>query len=50
MVFALLGVVLAIFLPGLEARGVATVDADTQNAGLTFCGLAAVQILSYPCP
>jgi len=48
MVFALLGVVLAILLPGLEAKGIATVDVTTQNAGLTFCGLAAVQILSYP--
>ena len=48
MVFALLGVVLAILLPGLEAKGIARVDTATQNAGLTFCGLAAVQILSYP--
>jgi Na+/proline symporter len=48
MAFALLGVVLAILLPGLETKGVVPVDAATQGAGLTFCGLAAIQILSYP--
>ena len=45
MAFALLGVVLAILLPGLQTKGVLPVD---KNAGLTFCGLAAIQILSYP--
>jgi SSS family solute:Na+ symporter len=47
-VFGLLGVVLAILLPGLESKGIPAVDGATQNAGLTFCGLAAIQILSYP--
>jgi SSS family solute:Na+ symporter len=41
-------VVLAILLPDLETRGMPSVDDATRNAGLTFCGLAAVQILSYP--
>ena len=48
LVFALLGVVLAVLLPGLESKGLAVVDEATRHAGLTFCGLAAVQILSYP--
>ncbi|MFZ2158900.1 MAG: hypothetical protein WAV72_22660 [Bradyrhizobium sp.] len=48
VIFALLGVVLAILLPGLESKGIPAVDAAAQNAGLTFCALAAVQILSYP--
>ena len=48
MAFVLLGIVLAILLPGLEIKGVVPVDAATQSAGLTFCGLAAIQILSYP--
>lgn len=48
LAFALLGVVLAILLSGLEAKGIPPVDDATRGAGLTFCGLAAVQILSYP--
>ncbi len=48
VIFALLGVVLAILLPGLESKGLPAVDDAAQNAGLTFCALAAVQILSYP--
>ena len=48
VVFGLLGVVLAILLPGLESKGISAVDDATQSAGLTFCALAAVQILSYP--
>ena len=48
VIFALLGVVLAILLPGLESKGIPAVDDAAQNAGLTFCALAAVQILSYP--
>jgi SSS family solute:Na+ symporter len=47
-VFGLLGVVLAILLPGFESKGIPAVDGATHNAGLTFCGLAAIQILSYP--
>lgn len=48
VIFLLLGVVLAFLLPGLETKGVAPVDTSAQSAGLTFCGLAAIQILSYP--
>lgn len=48
VIFALLGVVLAILLPGLESKGMPAVDGAAQSAGLTFCALAAVQILSYP--
>lgn len=48
VIFVLLGIVLAILLPGLESKGASAVDDATQSAGLTFCALAAVQILSYP--
>jgi solute:Na+ symporter, SSS family len=48
LVFVLLGLVLAILLPGLESKGLPVVDAATRDAGLTFCALALVQILSYP--
>jgi len=48
VIFVLLGVVLAILLPGLESKGIPAVDDAARNAGLTFCALAAVQILSYP--
>jgi solute:Na+ symporter, SSS family len=48
LVFVLLGLVLAILFPGLESKGLAVVDTATRNAGVTFCGLALVQILSYP--
>ena len=48
VMFVLLGIVLAILFPGLESKGLPTVDAETRDAGLTFCGLALVQILSYP--
>lgn len=34
--------------PGLANRGLPVVDSETQLAGLTFCGLAFVQIFSYP--
>jgi Na+/proline symporter len=34
--------------PGLATRGLPVVDSETQLAGLTFCGLAFVQIFSYP--
>lgn len=46
---ALLLVVILITLgPGLAQQGMPAVDGDTTLAGLTFCGLAAVQIFSYP--
>lgn len=48
VIFILLGLVLAVLFPGLESKGLPVVDAATQSAGLTFCGLALVQILSYP--
>jgi solute:Na+ symporter, SSS family len=48
LVFVLLGIVLAILLPGLESKGLPVVDAATRDAGLTFCALALVQIFSYP--
>ncbi len=44
----LLVVVLVALGPGLANNGLPVVDADTSLAGLTFCGLAAVQIFSYP--
>jgi SSS family solute:Na+ symporter len=44
----LLVVILATLGPGLVSQGLPTVDADTRLAGLTFCGLAFVQIFSYP--
>ncbi len=44
----LLVVILVTLGPGLAAQGLPTVDTDTQAAGLTFCGLALVQVLSYP--
>lgn len=48
LVFVLLAVVLAVVLPPLQSHGFAPVDAPTFDAGLTFCALALVQILSYP--
>jgi SSS family solute:Na+ symporter len=48
LVFVLLGLVLSVLLPGLESKGLPVIDAATREAGLTFCGLALVQILSYP--
>ncbi len=48
LVFALLAVVLAVLMPGLRSHGLPQVDDKTFSAGLTFCGLALVQILSYP--
>jgi SSS family solute:Na+ symporter len=48
VIFVLLGVVLAVLFPGLQSKGLPAVDAATRSAGLTFCGLALVQILSYP--
>lgn len=48
LVFGLLGVVLAVLLPGLESKGLAVVDDSARDAGITFCALAAIQVLSYP--
>jgi SSS family solute:Na+ symporter len=44
----LLVVILSALGPGLVTQGFPVVDADTRVAGLTFCGLALVQVLSYP--
>jgi len=46
----LLVVILVALSPGLiqNASAAVGVDAETQLGGLTFCGLAAVQIFSYP--
>ncbi|WP_017297928.1 hypothetical protein [Nodosilinea nodulosa] len=44
----LLVVILATVGPGLAREGLPAVDADTRGAALTFCGLAFVQIFSYP--
>jgi SSS family solute:Na+ symporter len=44
----LLVVILSTLGPGLVTQGLPVVDADTRVAGLTFCGLALVQVLSYP--
>jgi Na+/proline symporter len=44
----LLVMVLAIVWPGLLERGLPEIPAGARMAGLTFCGLALVQVLSYP--
>jgi SSS family solute:Na+ symporter len=44
----LLVVILATLGPGLASTGMPPVDTETRLAGLTFCGLALVQIFSYP--
>lgn len=44
----LLVVILATVGPGLARQGLPVVDADTRSAAVTFCGLAFVQIFSYP--
>jgi Na+/proline symporter len=44
----LLSVVLVVVLPPLAARGLPQVAPEVSLAGLTFCALAAVQVLSYP--
>lgn len=44
----LLVVILVVLGPGLIHQGLPVVDQETHLAGLTFCGLALVQIFSYP--
>ena len=44
----LLVVILATLGPGFANNGLPAVDPETSLAGLTFCGLAFVQVLSYP--
>lgn len=44
----LLVMVLGIVWPGLLARGLPEIPPSAKLAGLTFCGLALVQVLSYP--
>ena len=44
----LLVVILVVIGPGLANQGLPAVDAETSLAGLTFCGLAFVQVFSYP--
>ena len=44
----LLVVILVGLGPGLVSQGLPAVDTETRMAGLTFCGLAFVQIFSYP--
>ena len=48
LAFVLLAIVLAVLLPGLEAKGLPTVSEATRDGGLTFCLLALVQVFSYP--
>ncbi|MEL6222008.1 MAG: Na+/proline symporter [Cyanobacteria bacterium J06627_8] len=44
----LLVLILATLGPGLASGGIPVVEPETRIAGLTFCGLAFVQIFSYP--
>ena len=44
----LLVVILATIGPGFASQGLPAVDSETSLAGITFCGLALVQVLSYP--
>lgn len=48
LLFVLLAVVLAILFPSLKFHAAPPVAHATWQAGLTFCGLALVQTLSYP--
>ena len=40
--------ILFVVWPGLAARGLPEISDGAHMAGLTFCGLALVQVLSYP--
>ncbi|MDH3242051.1 MAG: Na+/proline symporter [Alphaproteobacteria bacterium] len=44
----LLACILFVVWPGLASRGLPEIPASAHMAGLTFCGLALVQVLSYP--
>jgi len=44
----LLVVILVTLGPGFANQGLPAVDTETSLAGLTFCGLAFVQVFSYP--
>jgi Na+/proline symporter len=44
----LLVMILTIVWPGLATRGLPVIPDGAQMAGITFCGLALVQVLSYP--
>lgn len=48
LAFVLLGAVLAVLFPDLSSKGLPEVTPATHQAGLTFCLLALVQVLSYP--
>jgi solute:Na+ symporter, SSS family len=48
LAFVLLGVVLTALFPGLSMKGLPEVPIDLRQAGITFCLLALVQVLSYP--
>lgn len=44
----LLVVILVTLGPGLVSQGLPMADPETRLAGLTFCGLAFLQVFSYP--
>ncbi|MCR4377468.1 MAG: hypothetical protein NUV50_05170 [Rhodospirillales bacterium] len=48
LALVLLAVVLAFLFPDLSSKGLPEVTLDAHQAGLTFCMLALVQVLSYP--
>lgn len=48
MAAILLVSILFVVWPGLAARGLPEISDGAHMAGLTFCGLALVQVLSYP--
>jgi len=48
MAAILLVSILFVVWPGLAARGLPEISGGAHMAGLTFCGLALVQVLSYP--
>lgn len=46
--FILLGIILSLLFPNLSAKGLPEPSSLAHQAGLTFCLLALVQVLSYP--